>query len=389
MVDARTDDEIAEAIFRANARACAAHADMLRLLAEADRREFGERTEAQDMAAWVGINLGISWWQADRLVKTARALESLPLLRSALATGELGIEKVVELSRFATPEEEELLISWARNVPPGRIREEGDLRAKRSREESADISRERSVRWRYHDEGRRFALSADYPAAEGAVLAQAIELVRGTLPKLPEDVESCTGAPAEDASRANGLLALATERVAPESDAGRATVVIHVRADAVARGEGSRIEGGGIAGPETVDRLLCHARVQAVLEDGSGNAVRMTTAAHDPTPTMMRQLRYRDVGCTFPGCGSKRYSIAHHIAWWGLGGPTELGNLVLVCKWHHHLVHDFGWSLTRRADGEVRWYRPDGRRFRAGPGPPPRDGRGSPRAGPDRQLVVA
>ncbi len=30
--------------------------------------------------------------------------------------------------------------------------------------------------------------------------------------------------------------------------------------------------------------LTVHARVQAVLEDSSGNAVRMTTAAHDPTP---------------------------------------------------------------------------------------------------------
>jgi hypothetical protein len=44
---------------------------------------------------------------------------------------------------------------------------------------------------------------------------------------------------------------------------------------------------------------------------------------------------------------------------------------VLVCFFHHVLVHEHSWSLTRdRITGEVRWYRPDGRRYRAGPDPP-------------------
>ena len=31
------------------------------------------------------------------------------------------------------------------------------------------------------------------------------------------------------------------------------------------------------------------------------------------------------------------------------------------------MVHEYGWSLVRRQDGTIRWYRPDGRRYRAGP----------------------
>jgi hypothetical protein len=46
--------------------------------------------------------------------------------------------------------------------------------------------------------------------------------------------------------------------------------------------------------------------------------------------------------------------------------------LTLVCSWHHKLVHEYGWSLTRRHDGSVRWYRPDGTRHRAGPALDPR-----------------
>ena len=392
MGNARNTRKLIEGMDAWHVRACHAERRMLRHIAAVDDSEAwkecgdeacgAECSGAKDMAHYLGIRYGFSRWKAERLITAAHALESLPHLAEALSSGRLGVDKVMELARFTTPGEERALVDWAQNVPGGRIREEGDLRAKRSKGDAADIVRERSVRWRYHDEGRRFALSADYPAAEGAVLARAIDLARADLPELPEDDPAITCPETVDESRGNGLLALASDRLAEETDSERATVVIHVRADPVARGEGSRIEDGGIAGPETVDRLLCHARVQAVLEDEGGSAVRMTTMAHDPTPAMMRQLRYRDVGCRFPGCGSKRYSIAHHIAWWGVGGRTELGNLVLVCRWHHDLVHDFGWSLTRRADGDVRWYRPDGRRFRAGPAPPPRDG-------PDRQLVVA
>ena len=56
--------------------------------------------------------------------------------------------------------------------------------------------------------------------------------------------------------------------------------------------------------------------------------------------------------------------------WWGKGGRTDLDNLVLVCTFHHKLVHEFGWRLKREADGSVKWFRPDGTGYRAGPAPP-------------------
>ena len=37
---------------------------------------------------------------------------------------------------------------------------------------------------------------------------------------------------------------------------------------------------------------------------------------------MMRQLRYRDRECLFPGCGMRRFTQAHHIVWWEHGRPT-------------------------------------------------------------------
>ena len=92
--------------------------------------------------------------------------------------------------------------------------------------------------------------------------------------------------------------------------------------------------------------------------------------SREPSSWMMRQLRYRDHGCRFPGCGARAFTQAHHIVWWEHSGRTELPNLVLVCTFHHKLVHEHGWRITRHEDGSLDWFRPDGTRYRAGPGPP-------------------
>ena len=107
------------------------------------------------------------------------------------------------------------------------------------------------------------------------------------------------------------------------------------------------------------------------MEDREGRVVGVGRMSREPSAWMLRQLRYRDYGCTFPGCATRRFTQAHHIVWWERGGRTDLDNLVLVCCFHHKLVHEHGWALRREADGEVRWFHPDGTRYRAGPSPRP------------------
>jgi hypothetical protein len=46
--------------------------------------------------------------------------------------------------------------------------------------------------------------------------------------------------------------------------------------------------------------------------------------------------------------------------WWKEGGTTDLDNLVLVCFFHHKLVHEHGWSLHRHEGGSLDWRKPDG-----------------------------
>ncbi|MEV6642658.1 DUF222 domain-containing protein [Amycolatopsis sp. NPDC051371] len=69
--------------------------------------------------------------------------------------------------------------------------------------------------------------------------------------------------------------------------------------------------------------------------------------------TPLRHALYlRDRGCAFPGCHRPpRHCQGHHIRHWTDGGPTELGNLVLMCAHHHRLLHRSGWQVRIAADG--------------------------------------
>ncbi len=78
---------------------------------------------------------------------------------------------------------------------------------------------------------------------------------------------------------------------------------------------------------------------------------------------ILRQLRHRDRGCTFPGCELRWFLQAHHVRHWIEGGRTDLDNLVLICG-HHKLIHEHGWRVRLGAGGMADWSRSNGRSFR-------------------------
>ncbi|GIU99933.1 MAG: hypothetical protein KatS3mg014_1549 [Actinomycetota bacterium] len=140
---------------------------------------------------------------------------------------------------------------------------------------------------------------------------------------------------------------------------------MHVRADGTAE-----LASGAPIAPAVAERLACTGSVQVLGEDIAGDLVAVSAPQRREPPTwMVRQLRYRDRECRFPGCGARRFTQAHHIRFWSQGGRTELANLALVCSFHHRL-HEGGWTLRRDPDGGPAWYRPDGSRYVPGPDPP-------------------
>ena len=340
----------------------AAHAALLGVIAEVARREAWRDSGARDLAHWLSIRYGLSWWKADRWIKAAAALHDLPGIAEALETGVLGIDKVAELSRFATAITEGDLIPWANDVTCASVRRRADLAVRATRSDTVEIENDRSLRYWFDDGGRRFGLEAHMPSAQGAVVARALERVVATVPTMPGDEGESI-----DARRADALQALCSQRIADDPDADRATVVVHASLEALAGHRNAATEHEAVLPPEALQRLACDARIQVIAENAAGDAVSLGRASREPSPSMMRQLRFRDRGCRFPGCGSTAFANAHHIVWWSRGGATDLENLLLVCGFHHRLVHEHGWSVERAADGRVRWFRADGSRYRGGP----------------------
>ena len=119
-------------------------------------------------------------------------------------------------------------------------------------------------------------------------------------------------------------------------------MVLHARVDATGLLDEAEIEGATPVARSTAERLVCDARAQVVVEDHAGEPIGLGRLSRTPPPWILRQLRYRDRGCRFPGCGTTAFVQAHHVAWWSQGGSTDLHNLLLTCSFHHRLVHEHG-----------------------------------------------
>ncbi len=104
------------------------------------------------------------------------------------------------------------------------------------------------------------------------------------------------------------------------------------------------LEDGPPVAVETVRRLSCDSSLVALLE-GAERPLGIGRKTRAVPPSLRRALRVRDGCCRFPGCTNVRGLHAHHLEHWADGGPTELANLILLCRRHHRLVHEDGWTV--------------------------------------------
>jgi hypothetical protein len=343
------------AIDAANAAVACAQRELLHLIGEAKQLDDLWRDDgARDLAHWLSIRYGVSAWKASRWIAAAEALPGLPATDRALAAGELGLDKAVELTRFAAPETEAMLLRWAQEVSVATVRRRAERARRPDREEIAGDERARRLEWWWTEDARRLGIAGELPAAAGAVVVRALERTLERVPALPGE----EGPVGIEARRADALVAVCSASLAGDPDADRATVVLHASLDRAGQLDQAELEGATAVARPVAERLACDARLEVVLEDASGEAVALGRARRDPSAAMIRQLRYRDRGCRFPGCGTNAFTQAHHVVWWSKGGRTELRNLVLVCTFHHRLVHEHGWVIHRTAAGELRWTPP-------------------------------
>lgn len=174
--------------------------------------------------------------------------------------------------------------------------------------------------------------------------------------------------------------ALAVDRASTKAPRVEATLALHVGSPMCSCGNGdpSAAFGGdpslralawihnSLGSPlpaATLPTFLCDPAFYAAVLDSLGIPTDMGRLTRTITPAQRRALTIRDGGCVFPGCDCPAtWTDAHHIAEWVRDdGPSDLDNLVLLCRRHHRVAHRNGWSVHLGEDGWTTWTSPTGR----------------------------
>ena len=149
-------------------------------------------------------------------------------------------------------------------------------------------------------------------------------------------------------------------------------MIVHTDLDRLLYGDGyghASIEGVGPISAEVARRLACNAHITLSFDAPDGTSLDQKQLERDPTEAQRIEIRRRDKGCRFPGCGvQERHRRPSHRV--GLqAGAHGMSNLLTLCVGHHSRVHELGWKLDGDAQGEVRFISPQGRAFVSSPSP--------------------
>jgi hypothetical protein len=110
-------------------------------------------------------------------------------------------------------------------------------------------------------------------------------------------------------------------------------------------------------------RMACDANIHRVITRGDGSILDDGRATRIISAALFTVLSIRDRGCRFPGCDRPSHTTdAHHIQHWIDHGQTAPENLVLLCRYHHGVIHRPGWTIELHDDATVTVTLPDGRR---------------------------
>ncbi|ORL27367.1 HNH endonuclease signature motif containing protein [Prescottella equi] len=222
----------------------------------------------------------------------------------------------------------------------------------------------------------RVSVKGDLDAVTGEMLLTALSAL--TKPRNPVDDPAEKLTPARQ--RADAFAEILRRHLdsgdAPIEGGERPHLSLHVNASDLARSESAHEwthpnEGSDLFGDKdiarmphmgplsiaTARRLACDCHLTPIVMD-DGVPLNLGRTSRTVSKKQRRALIARDHGCAFPGCGTPpAHCEGHHVKHWADGGPTDLDNLVLLCRYHHQLLHHSHWGVRIGADRHP-WFTP-------------------------------
>ncbi len=332
---------------------------LLALIREFDDQQYWAELGFQSCAHWLNFKCGFGMNAARERLRVAHALAALPKIDEAFSTGALSFSKVRAITRVANTNNEDFLLMLATHGTAHHVER---LVAQYRRAEKLqdpefanDLHQQREVTY-YYDHDGCLMMKARIPADQGELVLKAIEMAMEASYVADDEPEPVA------ARRADALCEIAETYMNNSENSGstadRYQVVFHVNSkpatDAFLE-NAPRVS--RVHGPlgQTLRRIACDCSTTTITEDDTGEPLSIGRRSRSIPPPMRRALKARDGGCRFPGCTNYRFVDGHHIKHWADGGETSLDNLVLLCRHHHHLVHEGGFDCKRSKDGEI-WF---------------------------------
>jgi hypothetical protein len=359
------DYERAEALANEITELCAylyaAEYQLLVRIREFDENGYWGGPGLASCAHWLNFKCGMGMNAARERVRVARALAELPKISAAFEAGTVSYSKVRAMTRVATPESEDFLLNIARHGTAYHVETLVRKYRRVQRQRDVDtanaihVTRELTYYW---DEDGALVFHGRLPAEQGAVILKALDRqVEQRFREPPqEDVSAETPEQPEARSpvaarRADALAEIAETYLncgpVANRTADRYQVILHLSEDS------SHLDDGPHVSAETSRRIGCDCSVVRIEESEKGEPLSIGRRSRLVPPAIRRALRLRDDGCRFPGCTRTRFVDAHHIEHWSTGGETSLDNLVQLCREHHRLVHEGGFSCERARSGDI------------------------------------
>lgn len=372
------EDEITELAAHINS----ATYRLLTLINEFDERHGWSGAGLKSCAHWLNWKCGINLGAAREKVRVAHALPVLPQISSALRSGRISYSKVRAMTRVATAQNEDYLMMIADHGTASHV--ERLVRNYRKVKRSEALKRDnqhhalRELNWHIDNDGS-YVFKARLSPEQGARIVQAMDTAMTTIKE--EHRNTVEDVPAETpvaARRADAFERISDHYLTSEQSSkewvvkggDRYTVHLHTDMNTLQTdGDGveSKLASGGSVSAETSRRLACDCGVVHWLENADDKALNIGRRTRSIPSAIRRALDCRDGGCRFPGCTARHHVDAHHIRHWADGGETRLNNLLLLCRHHHRLVHEGGYSLALGVSGAAVFTMPNGKLIPYGP----------------------
>lgn len=139
-----------------------------------------------------------------------------------------------------------------------------------------------------------------------------------------------------------------TDHVPGARDSDGAQLLVNVEYDTLAGAVvPATLETGTRISAQEVLRLACDLGVMPMIFNGKALPLHLGRTARLFNRAQRRALAKRDSGCAFPGCERPPgWCEAHHAGDpWCTTGETNLNEGVLLCAFHHRLIHTSDWDV--------------------------------------------